>query len=80
MKRYTVKAFTIYSKWIEYNTDNKAKALRCANNVDCSRVFDNLPKNGGSPKVIFSKGTELTIGNKYLIRTFPTAERNLKLV
>lgn len=74
MKRYTVKAFTIESKWIEYSTDDRAKAMACARNVECARVFDN---EGESPTLIHSKGQEADVGKKYLMDNFPAAEKLL---
>jgi hypothetical protein len=78
MKRYTVKAFTIQSKWLEYSTNDKAKAMKCASNVECARVFDNQPEGGGSPLLIHSKGEEVDVGKKYLLDNHPKASNLLE--
>jgi hypothetical protein len=75
MKRYTVKAFSISSGWLEYSTNDKAKAMMCFGNVECGRVFDN---EGESPKLIHSKGQESDVGKKYLINNHPKASHLLE--
>lgn len=73
MKRYTVKAYTIDNRWVDYSTNDKSKALQCANNVICSRVYDNKPEGGGSPVLIHSRGQESDVGKEYLINNKPKA-------